>query len=501
MAQFKLNFQIESLPDTMKVTAFGGISRFLDFLVCVKFFKLLSGKLSLRERGWPEGVHLLWILVTLLIGGEHVSDVAGLSQDQALTTMLDRILRRHLRKDARRRYKQLVKQFGAPSESSLRRLLEEFHDEGQELARKASEEKAFIPQSNRALKGLCELNGALLAPLFRRHNPTEVTLDMDATLIESHKANALYTYKGYPGYQPLNVYWAEFGVMLYSSFRDGNVVCGYRQLQTLEQALLNLPSSVRVVRLRLDTQGYEWELLRYCAEGKNARFGVIEFVSGVDVTEEFRKAVEKATVWKPYHDVSANGDSVETNQEYAEIAFAPNNMVKGKKGTRYRFVAIRERLQSELPCLESEQAELPFPSYESGKTRYKLYGLVTNRLHMDGEKLIHWHRERCGCGEHAHAELKSALAGENLPSNKFGANAAWWQLNVMAFNLQRMMAVLVLCEPWTKRKLKALRFFLFNVGAWVQTRSRQVVVRLETNKAQWFREIGARIMALADDLA
>ena len=44
MAQFKLNFQIESLPETMKVTAFGGISRFLDFLVCVKFFKLLSGK-------------------------------------------------------------------------------------------------------------------------------------------------------------------------------------------------------------------------------------------------------------------------------------------------------------------------------------------------------------------------------------------------------------------------------------------------------------------------
>ena len=35
------------------------------------------------------------------------------------------------------------------------------------------------------------------------------TLDMDVALIESHKRQALHSYKGYKAYQPLNCWWAE----------------------------------------------------------------------------------------------------------------------------------------------------------------------------------------------------------------------------------------------------------------------------------------------------
>jgi hypothetical protein len=45
---------------------------------------------------------------------------------------------------------------------------------------------------------------------------------MDATLIETHKRDALHCYKGFKAYQPLNCWWAEQGTMLYSEFRDGN---------------------------------------------------------------------------------------------------------------------------------------------------------------------------------------------------------------------------------------------------------------------------------------
>ena len=40
----------------------------------------------------------------------------------------------------------------------------------------------------------------------------EATLDMDATLVETHKQQALYSYRKYRAYQPLTVYWAAFGV-------------------------------------------------------------------------------------------------------------------------------------------------------------------------------------------------------------------------------------------------------------------------------------------------
>ena len=38
--------------------------------------------------------------------------------------------------------------------------------------------------------------------------------------------------------------------------------------------------------MRSDTAGYQQEFLRYCAEGKDQGFGVIEFAVGVDVTPE-----------------------------------------------------------------------------------------------------------------------------------------------------------------------------------------------------------------------
>ena len=43
--------------------------------------------------------------------------------------------------------------------------------------------------------------------------------------------------------------------------------------------------------LRSDTAGYQREL--HCAEGRDERFGVIEFAVGVDVTTEFRRAVSE----------------------------------------------------------------------------------------------------------------------------------------------------------------------------------------------------------------
>ena len=43
--------------------------------------------------------------------------------------------------------------------------------------------------------------------------------------------------------------------------------------------------------LRSDTAGYRTEPLKYCAQGTDERFGVVESAVGVAVTPEFKKAV------------------------------------------------------------------------------------------------------------------------------------------------------------------------------------------------------------------
>ena len=79
--------------------------------------------------------------------------------------------------------------------------------------------------------------------------------------------------------------------MLYSEFRDGNVPAGYEQLRVLRASLAHLPDSVTKLSLRSDTAGYQEELLLYCGEGRDPRFGVIDFAISADVTPAFRTAV------------------------------------------------------------------------------------------------------------------------------------------------------------------------------------------------------------------
>jgi Transposase DDE domain group 1 len=177
------------------------------------------------------------------------------------------------------------RQRAVPSASSLLDWLQRFHDPATPTAVAGG---AFILPVTQKLQGLWQVNQALLG-FVQMHRPlTIATLDMDATLIETHKRDALPCYKGLKAYQPLNCWWAEQGTMLYSEFRDGNVPAGHEQLRVLQDALGYLPASVTKLSLRSDTAGYQEELLLYCGEGKNPRFGVIEFAIGADVTEAFR---------------------------------------------------------------------------------------------------------------------------------------------------------------------------------------------------------------------
>ena len=83
--------------------------------------------------------------------------------------------------------------------------------------------------------------------------------------------------------------------------------------------------------------------------------------------------------------------------------------------------------------------ELPFPAMElSNRGWYKVFGVVTNRsIAADEFDLVVETEVRQGRG--GPQVLKSDLAGGRLPSGLFGANAAWWAISVLAFNLNSAM--------------------------------------------------------------
>jgi hypothetical protein len=463
------------------MTALAGLPLYLDLFAAMGLTQMAGRHVRVRPtQGWSDAQMVSALVLLNLAGGESVDDLRVLEADPGFAAVLRETemhgLSRRERRALKRRWRK-ERQRAAPSPSAVFRYLEAFHDEGAERDRERG--RAFIPKPNEHLSGLQGVNGEVVAFVQRRSPEKVATLDMDATLVETHKSKALYCYKKFKAYQPLNVFWAEQELMVHSEFRDGNVPAGHEQLRVLEETLEKLPPGVKRVLMRSDSAGYQQKLLKFCAEGKHGRFGVIEFAVAADVTDAFKAAVAEVAEqdWRPLRR-DVNDDRSDILQQWAEVCFVPSWAGHSKNGPAYRFLAIREPLaQLELPGVEAQQ-QLPFPTMDFGEARrHKLFGLVTNRA-LPGEELIRWHRERCGKSEEAHAVMKDDLAGGRLPSWNFGANAAWWAIMILSFNLHSAMKRLALGGDWKTKRLKAIRFALINLPGRVVRHARRLVIRL-----------------------
>jgi hypothetical protein len=81
-----------------------------------------------------------------------------------------------------------------------------------------------------------------------------------------------------------------------------------------------------------------------------------------------------------------------------------------------------------------------------------------------------------------------------LPSGRFGANAAWWRLNVLAHDLLELLRAAALPEALSTARPKTSRFVLFNVGGRVVHHVREWTSKLY--RAVPFAEALVRARAL-----
>jgi hypothetical protein len=506
MAQGVLRFQYEGEGSASGMTSLAGLPVYLELVRASGLVDAIRQHVRVAgEQGWLDAQMVLALVFLNLAGGDCVEDIERLEADGGFTAVLRAIERDLLSRSERRGLKRRWRRDRdrtLPSPSSILAWLERCDDPA-EAQRECG--TAFIPRLTAALRGLWQVNRALMG-FVQSHRPAETaTLDMDATLAETHKRQALHCYKGFKAYQPLNCWWAEQEVVLYSEFRDGNVPAGYEQLRVMKDALAQLPEGVTKVFLRSDSAGYQQELMLYCGEGRDPRFGVIEFAIGADVTAEFRQAVRavREEDWQPlYREVAGSRPGMvereKTEQEWAEVCFVPNWAGHSRRRADYRFLAVREPLRQRALPLE-EAPELPFPTEEFGaKGSFKLFGIVTNRQ-LPGDQVIWWLRERCGKSEEVHAVMKSDFAGGRMPSGRFGANAAWWAIVMLAINLNAAMKRLVLGPAWVAKRMKALRYGIINLPGRVVRHARRLIIRVSATGEALARLISAReaIRALA----
>jgi hypothetical protein len=476
-----LSYRMEREPTSQNLTALSGLAPYLDLAVGSGLVDSIRRNLCVcGEQGWADDQIVISLLLLNLAGGDCVDDLDQLDADEGFGRLLrwceNHGLPGRVRRAMRKRWRK-PRERSVVSASSARRYLSAFHDESQEKLRKPG--KALIVQPNKHLLGLRRVNGEFVGFVQGCSKQIVATLDVDATLIETTKKDALFCYKHFRAYQPLNVWWAEHELMIHSEFRDGNVPAGYDELRVVKEAISYLPSSVGKVRLRSDTAGYEHKLLRWLDSIENKRFGRIEFAISCDVSREFKAAVEAVDEddWhRLYKEV--DGRTVETGRQLAEVCFVPTAIAFGNNAPVYRYLATREALKERvLPGMESEQMSLPFQTMSRDGVTYKVFGVVTN-MNWDGNDVIRFHDGRSGKSEEAHKILKEDFAGGKMPSSEFGANAAWWSIAILAMNLASAMKRVVLGGQWASRRMKAIRFLLINVAGRVVGKARQLYLRL-----------------------
>lgn len=457
-------------------------------------FKFADHQLKVRtgEQGWLDSQILLSLLSLNIVGGDSVSDIEYLESDKGLCTVLGHCEGRLLNKrkiDISGRFRRGRSHF-FPSNNAIHNYMDFFHDESQEQLRKEYElqDKAFIPTPNPFMRRLLSFFSHISAFCQKNHPVQSATVDVDAVISTSSKHTAFYTYQKEKGYQPMNAYWHEQGLVIHTEFRDGNVPANHGVPGFVETAFSNLPEGVTNRFLRMDAAGYNFNMMEYCHDNG------IGFSISVPLCQSLRAEILHVAE-SDWNDVQLTReqilkrsrskiDSEESCWQWAELDYVPDD----KRGDKYRHIAIRSRIPDQGELFESEgdsdgesEKDDQNPkkkSYVKDGVRYRIRVIVSNRKDMEGETLFHWHNKRCGYSEQIHDTMKHELAGGQFPSYKFGVNAFWWIMMVISLNILEIYKRLVLGGCWARRRMKALRFQLIYLAGRVEAMSRTVFIYL-----------------------
>jgi len=163
-----------------------------------------------QSQGWTDEQIVMSLIMLNIAGGDCVDDLRVLEEDEGFARVLrgaelHGLLRKERREQERRWQKERKR--AVPSQPPVFRYLGAFSDPVEEAKRGIG--YAFIPAPNEHLQALNRVNGDLLRFAQQRSPQREATLEQDASLVETNKRDALFSYQGYKAYQPLTTRWAE----------------------------------------------------------------------------------------------------------------------------------------------------------------------------------------------------------------------------------------------------------------------------------------------------
>lgn len=316
--QGRLSFKVEMDQKPAGLTSYAGIPLFVETARALGLLALVDQSLGQKwghRRGYSAAHLTLIIMVGIVAGAKDVDDIAAMRQDTGLQALLE------------------LKKW--PSASTIKRFLYWFH----ELPQWAGGERGFatLPTESAALLALGKVNREIVRALQERRPFDKITIDLDATIIESAKVEALPHYDGGRGFQPWIAYCPEMGLVLRDQFRDGNVPASMGAFNQIKRSVLAVPAGVKKISVRGDTAMYCPKALTWM-DDRDIDFGI-----SMPMVPELRARIEAlvASSWSRLRKPNPFGGLIPTDLEIAEVEFVSNAMATSKKGRPFRILVVR----------------------------------------------------------------------------------------------------------------------------------------------------------------
>lgn len=307
------------------------------------------------------------------------------------------------------------------------------------------------------LAGLQRVNRSVLRRLLRRDERMDYTLDIDATQIVAEKREAHTTYKGEKGYMPMVGHVAEIGVVAGYEFREGNAAPAAGNLEFLQACARNMPKGKKIAAVRADSAAYQATIFNWCEEtGKAFAIGADQ-----DVAVKAGIAAISESDWTKFRD--------------GEIAETVHCMNKTKRA--FRLIVIRRSREQDL--------------FED-KAPYRYHAIASNRANEDAAATMEWYARRGDASENRIKDLKIGFGMEYMPCGSFEANAVFFAIGALAYNLYLGFRGIALGQGWERSQVQTVRWRLFQTAGKIVRHGRQLFLKISAAMLDVFAAIRER---------
>ena len=269
-------------------------------------------------------------------------------------------------------------------------------------------------------------------------------------------------YQGEKGYMPMVGH--VLGLVAGYDFREGNAAPAAGNLEFLQACERNMPKGKKITAVRADSAAYQAEIFNWCeATGKVFAIGAHQ-----DTAVKAAIAAIPEGEWKTFRD--------------GAIAATVHCMNKTDKA--FRLIVLRRPREQDL--------------FED-KSPYHYHAIASNRANEDAAATMEWYSQRGDGSENRIKDLKIGFGMEYMPCGSFQANAVFFAIGVLAYNLYLGFRSEALGSGWERSQVQSVRWRLFQTAGKIVRHGRQMVLKISAAMLDLFSAIRARCARLMQE--